>query len=139
MLVQGSSAEEQMQPLEGLRVPVDFYPDGTLKHELIAKKAKALEDGSIDAEGIEFRLFTPQGEEEVVIRAQQAKIDRATLKGSSEKPVSLMREKLLLTGEGFEWKGKAETIRILRRVRLSFPSSMFQEKSGEEDATNKEN
>jgi hypothetical protein len=128
------ATEREIEPLEGLRVPVDFYPDGTLKHELIAKKAKPVEDGKIDADGVEFRLFTPEGETEVEIRAQQATVDRKALRAESEKPVSLMREKLLLTGEGFEWNGKGETIRILRRVRLSFPSNMFQEKAGEKNA-----
>lgn len=123
-----------LEPLQGLRVPLDYYEDGTLKHELIAKEARALVDGSIDAEGVEFRLFTPEGKEEVTIRAAQATVDRAGRKGHSERPVSLMREKLLLTGEGFEWNGVAETIRILRRVRLTFPSEMFREKIGEPSA-----
>jgi len=124
-----------LAPLQGLRVPVDFYPDGTLKHELLAKEARALEDGTIAARDLEFRLFTPEGREDVVIRAADAMVHRAGLRGHSDRPVSLMRESLLLTGEGFEWNGKAETIRILRRVRLSFPSEMFRERIGAQRET----
>ena len=123
-----------MQPLEGLRVPIDFFPDGTLKHELTAQRARVMPDGSIEGTGIEFRVFTPDGNEEVTIRAADATVDRVGRSGHSESPVALMRDNLLLTGEGFEWNGVGETIRILRRVRLTFPSQMFQERMGENDA-----
>jgi len=119
------------QPLRGLRVPADYYPDGTLKHELLAREARVMEDGRIDASGVEFRLFTPEGREEVVIRTEQATVDRVRLRGHSDRAVSLARDQLLLTGEGFEWNGSGETIRILRNVRLSFPSQMFRERIGD--------
>ena len=120
-----------MQPLQGLRVPVDYYPDGTLKHELLAQEARALEDGTLEAKGVEFRLFTEEGVQEVLIRAEDAIVNRAQLQGHSDRAVSLERDRLLLTGDGFEWNGAGETIRILRNVRLSFPSQMFRE--GEDD------
>ncbi|MFU8779939.1 MAG: hypothetical protein ACNA71_02815 [Kiritimatiellia bacterium] len=121
-----------IQPMQGLRVPMDYYPDGTLKHELLAREAQLTEGGAIDVRGVEFRLFTPEGREEVVIRAEQATVDRVGLRGHSERPVSLARDQLLLTGEGFKWNGTGETIEILRNVRLSFPSQMFRERLGEE-------
>lgn len=128
-----------VQPLQGLRVPVDFYLDGTLKHELQAKEARVLEDGTIEAQDVIFRLFTQEGREDVTIQAAQATVDRVGLRGHSARPVSLMRERLLLTGEGFEWNGTAETIRILRRVRLTFPSEMFRERIGDpREAENQE-
>lgn len=115
------------EPLEGLRVPVDFYPNGQVKTELQADRAEILPDGRIRAEGIEFRTFETNGTLDVTIRAADAIADRGEKEANSERPVSLMREALLLTGEGFVWNGKGETIRILRRVRLSFPSEMIRE------------
>ncbi len=120
-----------MQPLQGLRVPLDFYPDGTLKHELLAQEARARDDGTIEAQKVEFRFFSEEGQEEAIIRAADATVDRVGLRGNSEKPVSLSRDQMLLTGEGFEWDGTGETIRILRNVRLAFPSQMFREQTGE--------
>lgn len=120
-----------MQPLQGLRVPVDFYPDGTLKHELLAQEARVLENGTIEAKVVAFRLFTEDGLEEVLIQAEDATVDRAGLQGHSDRKVSLARDQLLLTGEGFEWNGAGETIRILRDVRLTFPSQMFRERIGD--------
>jgi hypothetical protein len=128
----GAVVLANMQPLQGLRVPVDFYPDGTLKHELLADEARALEDGVIDAKGVEFRVFTEEGVLEAVIRAEQTTVDRVGLQGRSERKVSVERGPLLLTGEGYEWNGKGETIRILRNVRLTFPSQMFRERIGEQ-------
>ena len=125
-----------MQPLQRLRVPVDFYPDGTLKHELLAEEARVLEDGTIEAKGVEFRLFTEAGQEEVLIRAVDATVDRAGSRGHSDRSVSLTRDQLFLTGEGFEWNGAGETIRILRNVRLTFPSQMFRERMGDSDEDN---
>ncbi len=125
-----------MQPLQGLRVPVDFYPDGTLKHELLAKEALILDDGTIEAKEVAFRLFSEDGEEEVLIRAEDAMVHRENLRGNSDRAVSLTRDQLLLTGDGFEWNGAGETIRILRNVRLSFPSQMFREREEEEGDDN---
>ena len=116
-----------IQPLQGLRVPLDFYPDGTLKHELQADEAHVREDGTIEARGVEFRLFTEDGTEEALIRATDAVVNREGLRGNSDSAISLTRGQVLLTGEGFEWNGAGETIRILRNVRLSFPSQMFRE------------
>ncbi len=133
MLLLGAS----MQPLQGLRVPIDFYPDGTLKHEIRAAEALAREDGTLEAQGVAFRLFSASGEEEVLIRAEDASVDRARSQGYSEGAVFLERDQLQLTGEGFEWNGRGETIRILRNVRMSFPSQMFRERpesTGEDNA-----
>ena len=118
------------RPMEGLRVPVEFYPDGTLKNELTAKEAWVLPDGKIMATGIVFRVFSTNATLEVTIQAADAVVDRVEQTGHSLQPVSLVREDLLLTGEGFEWSGAGETIRILDQVRLTFPSRMFKEREG---------
>lgn len=117
-----------MQPLQGLRVPVDFYPDGTLKHELLARQARMADDGTIEAEGVEFRLYTDEGIEEVLIRTEDAVVDRAGATGHSERSILLERDQLVLTGDGFDWNGVGQTIRIKNNVRLTFPSQMFRER-----------
>ncbi len=118
------------RPMTGLRVPVAFYPDGTLKNELTAKEALVLPDGRIVATGIVFRVFSTNATLETTIQAADAVVDRVRQTGHSERPVSLVRDDLLLTGEGFEWSGLGETIRILNRVRMTFPSEMFKEREG---------
>lgn len=120
----------QFLPMEGLRVPISYFPDGTLKNELIADHARMRADGKIVATGIVFRVFSTNATLEVQIQAADAVVDRKTRQGHSQRPVSLIRKELLLTGEGFTWNGVAETIRILRRVRLTFPSQMFKEQEG---------
>lgn len=120
----------EMLPMQGLRVPISYYPDGTLKDELLADTARMREDGTIVATGIVFRVYATNATMELQIQAADAVVDREARKGHSERPVSLIRKDLLLTGEGFVWNGVAETIRILRKVRLTFASKMFTEQEG---------
>jgi hypothetical protein len=131
LLVAAMSVVATTRPIEGLRVPVAFYPDGALKQELTAKQAVVREDGTIDAADVELRLLSPAGAEEVVVRAARATVDRVGQRAQSDSPITVVKGPLTLTGEGYEWNGKPETIRILRNVRLSFPSTMFKEQTGE--------
>lgn len=113
------------EPIEDLRVPVEFYPDGTLKTELFATRASVLPDAMIAASGIVFRVFTTNALVDVTIKADDAVCSRERQAASSDKAVSLQRGGLLITGEGFDWDGTKSTLRIRRRARVSFPSEMI--------------
>lgn len=120
-------------PIEDLRVPLEYYPDGTLKTEVFARQAIVKPDMTIAASGIVFRVFATNGAEDVTIRADDAECSRERQAGWSEKPVSVTQGDVELTGDGFAWNGREGTLRILRNARVSFPSEMIKmERGGEE-------
>jgi len=113
------------EPIEGLRVPLAFNPDGTLKSELTAQRAMVRSDATIAASGVVFRVFSTNGTVETTITADNAQFSSEKQVGRSETSVSLRQGEVLLTGEGFEWDGKRGTLRILQKARISFPAEMI--------------
>ncbi len=116
------------EPIEGLRVPLEYYPDGTLRTELSARRATVSADATIAASGIVFRVFSTNGTVDVTITAEDAKCSRERQSGWSETAVSMRQGEMLLTGEGFKWDGTSGTIQILRQARVSFPAEMIKMK-----------
>lgn len=113
------------QPIEDLRVPLEYYPDGTLKAELFARQAMVQPDASIVASGVVVRVFATNGTVDITITAEDAEFNREQQVGRSEKAVSMRQGDMLLTGEGFRWNGADGTLRILRQARVSFPSEII--------------
>ena len=113
------------EPIEDLRLPLEYYPDGTLKTELFASRAIVQPDASITASGIVFRVFATNGAVDVTITAKDAECSRERQAGWSEKAVSMRQGDMLVTGEGFMWNGEDGTLRIRRQARISFPSEMI--------------
>lgn len=113
------------EPIEELRLPLEYLPDGTLRTELFARRATVQPDMSIAASGIVFRVFATNGTVETTITAEEAEFNRERLTGQSDKAVSMQQGDLLVTGEGFRWNGASGTLLILRRARIAFPSEMI--------------
>ncbi len=113
------------EPIEDLRLPVEYYPDGTLKAELFARRATVHPNATIAASGMVFRVFSTNGAVDVTITADEAEFNREQQSGRSEKAVSIQQGDMLVTGEGFRWRGEDGTLRILRQARVSFPSEMI--------------
>jgi len=113
------------EPIEDLRVPVEYYPDGTLKSELFAAYAFVQPDQTITGSGVVFRVFSTNGVQDMVITAGDAicRPDRESV--LSRTAVSVQRGDVLLTGTGCEWNGTNMTLRILQNVRVSLPSALI--------------
>ncbi len=114
------------EPIEDLRVPMEYYEDGTLKSELFAGRAEMRSPGTIAVWGIVFRLFTALGIEEVVLRAEEALINREAQVAVSRRPMSMQRGNLKITGDSFTWNGKEGILLIQRNARVTFPSGLIQ-------------
>ena len=113
------------QAIEDLRLPLEFYADGTLKSELFAERAHVQPDTTIAASGIVFRVFDTNGMVDLTITAQDAECSREQQAGWSDKSVSIQKGDMLVTGKGFKWSGSDGTMRILRQARVSFPSELI--------------
>jgi len=112
-------------PIEDLRVPMEYYPDGTLKAELFAARAEVQADSAIAASGVVFRVFTTNAIVEATIKAEEAVFHRERQTATSETAVSMQRGGVVITGEGCVWNGSEGTLRILRRARVTFPVELI--------------
>jgi len=124
-IVAAAPAAQAQDPIEDLRLPVEYYPDGTLKSELLADLAAVQSNGTIAAHGVVFRLFTSNAVESAVIMADDAVLDRERQTVMSEKAVSMRRDGLRIGGVGFDWSGAESILRIHRHARVTFPSEMI--------------
>lgn len=113
------------EPIENLRVPVEYYPDGTLKTELFAERADVLADSTIAASGVTLQMFSTNAVVEATVKVVDVIFQRDQQIATSEKEVEMQHGVLRITGEGCIWNGTNGVLRILRRARVSFPSEMI--------------
>ncbi|MBT3191098.1 MAG: hypothetical protein HN341_00940 [Verrucomicrobia bacterium] len=116
------------EPMVDLRIPLEHYPAGALKTELFAARAEVPPDGSIRGSGIVVQCFTEAGVMEMEVKAEDCVFDRIGHVASSSNHVFLKRGEITINGDGFEWIGVDERVKILGDVRVSFPSAIVREK-----------
>lgn len=112
-------------PIQELRLPIDFYADGRLKTELFAQQADVREDGAILATGLVLKVFLNDGTLDMIIEAEDAVLDRERQVASSASTVSIRRAGIQVTGEGFDWNGAEQTLRIRDQARVTLPTAMI--------------
>ncbi len=125
MVVVGLPAARAQEPIEDLRVPMEYYEDGTLKSELFASRAAVRADGVIAAWGIVFRRFTALSVLDSVIRAEDALFNQEQQIATSRRAMSMQSGDLHIAGEGFTWNGTEGVLRIHQKARVTFPSAMI--------------
>lgn len=75
-------SEAATEPAESIAVPVEGFPDGSVKTSISAKKAQFfLNDGFIWGDGVEVREFKRDGSLEAKIDADNCVVDRTTRSG----------------------------------------------------------
>ncbi|MDA0990601.1 MAG: LPS export ABC transporter periplasmic protein LptC [Verrucomicrobia bacterium] len=116
--VMGQAAQP---PIEQLRVPVELYPDGGIKTQVIAAKAIVAEDGSINAEKVRIEMFTPAGVLDSLVLAEACHYDRDNEIVTSKNKVEFEQGDVRISGTGFEWHAQDQSLKILSQARVSFP------------------
>ena len=115
------------EQIENLRVRLECYASGNVKTELFAKLADVAEDGSIMAHGMVLKRFRPDGGMDVRVDAQKCHINQDNQTASSTNYVVLHRGDIKVSGEGFEWKGGENRLKITKKARVEFPTAIIKE------------
>jgi hypothetical protein len=115
------SGEEKAEIVPGiitqLDLPLEHYPDGSIKTHLVADRAQA--KGSVmEINGLTVEITKPTGEVETVIEADTCNFDKEQNLAQSDGPISLTHPDLKVTGVGFRWSSKDERIEVLSNVRV---------------------
>ena len=114
------------EPAESITVPVETFPDGSVKTVVSARRARFfLREGLIWAEGVVIRKFAPDGSEESRIDAASCVVDRATKSGWAEGAARVRHGKTTFCGKGVYFSSLESYVRVFRdsEIELSDFSS----------------
>lgn len=113
------AASDLQGPIEGLRFDLEHYPNGAVKIRMTAKTAEVPPSGPIKAAGVLVTFYEKDGKTvEGSLSANDCQFDRKTRIARSKSRIKLQKDGMTITGKGFEWNGKAETIKIRSKTRV---------------------
>jgi hypothetical protein len=115
------------EKIENLKVRLECYPSGEVKTELFAKLADVAEDGSITAYGVTLKRYRLDGVLDVRVDAKDCHINQDNQTASSTNHVVLHRGPLVVSGDGFNWDGDKNRLKITKNARVEFPTAIIKE------------
>lgn len=123
------------EPAENVTVPVENYPDGSVKTSVVAERAQMfLKDGLIWCSGVKIRQFRVDGSVESEIDAANCVVDRATRSGWAEGAANATyRGETNLSGADVYFSAKDEYIMIATNVCLSADGNVLRARSADYD------
>ena len=116
--VLAQAAASLAQGMEGVRLPFDHYPDGSVKTQIRAQTAKVSEKGEIEANRVRVEFLSPAGEVEEMILLNECRCNREKKTLISESKIRMEKKGLVVTGTGIRWNGEDQVVRILDNVRV---------------------
>ena len=111
--------------VEGLRVPLEVWPDGTVKTEVTARKARVGDSGALIASGLKVEFRKEDGTVETRLEADACEFDRAKKTAKSDSAVVVTRRGLKISGTGFEWVSADQKIVIKNNVEVTFEKDLL--------------
>ena len=112
-------------PVENLRLPLEYWPDGRIKTQVTAASARMSGgEGPIDAKDVVVETYETNGVVQSRMTTGECRIDRTAGVGTSDADVKLAAQGATITGTGFEWNAKTRTVNILRNVRVVLQKNM---------------
>lgn len=123
------------EPAENVTVPVENYPDGSVKASVVAERAQIfLKDGLIWCSGVKIRQFRPDGSVESEIDAANCVVDRTTRSGWAEGAArATYRGEADLSGAGIYFSAKDEYVMITTNVSLQADGNLLRAHSADYD------
>jgi len=127
-LAAGAAAQDDVMPIENLRLPLERYEDGTLKTQVRAGAALVPPEGLIVASNVVVEMFAPDGTLDLRMEAEDCRLDRERGAADSSSAVRVQRGDVKLSGKGFVWSGEKKRVRIKAEARVAFRRDLFKTK-----------
>ena len=123
------------EPAENVSVPVENYPDGSVKASVVAERAQIfLKDGLIWCAGVKIRQFRPDGSVESEIDAANCVVDRTTRSGWADGDAkATYRGEAYLSGAGIYFSAKDEYVMMTTNVCLKADGNLLRARSADYD------
>ena len=113
-------AASLQRPAEDLTVPIETYPDGSVKASISAKRAQLfLETGLVWGEGVVVRQFAEGGGVLASAEAEHCVVDRKTRSGWAEGHAKVVYGGTTVEGDGIYFSFPEEFVKILSNVVIS--------------------
>ena len=104
-----------LSPAEDLLLPVETFPDGSVKTVVQAKKAQYFLDSELVwAEGVTVRTFKEGGAPDLELEAASGVVDRLTKGGWAEGDVRITQGGTVFRGRGVYFSSPEEYVRVTR-------------------------
>lgn len=108
-------ARNVQTPAEDVTVPIETFPDGSVKTSVHARKAQYfIASGLVWAEGVTVRKFKRDGTLDLTLEAQSCVVDRLTKSGWAEGPAKLTQGESVFRGRGVYFSSPEEYVRVTR-------------------------
>jgi len=119
-------AAQVKDPAEGVTIPLETFPDGSVKTSVAAKKAMLfLKEGFVWAEGVTVRKLDVEGTLVSQIDAQNCVIDRVAKSGWAEGPAKLRHGTTVFEGEGIYFSSPEGYVQVTRKSRIQSKDLKF--------------
>lgn len=115
-----AQAQDGALPIENLRLPLEHYPSGIVKREIIAGVARVPPKGAIQAERVRVVSYDEAGQVDMELLADACVYDREKGTAGSVGPVRVSGHGFAIMGIGFEWDAETQLVKILSRARVEF-------------------
>ncbi len=100
-------------PAEDVTIPVETFPDGSVKFVIHAQKAQYfLASGLVWAEGVTVRKFKRDGVLDLTLEAQNCVVDRLTKSGWAEGAATLTQGETVFRGRGVYFSSPEGYVRV---------------------------
>jgi hypothetical protein len=117
-------AGDAIKPIQNLRIPLEYYENGKIKTELMADLATVPPKGDIEASNVRLEFHDLLGNIEALMVADDCRYDKSSGVATSESKVRMEKQGTVITGKGFKWNAKEETVTILSDVKVVLMRNM---------------
>lgn len=115
-----ANAGPKAPKIENLRLPLEFYEDGTIRRQLKAGIAEVPAKGPIEGKKVRLECFDPAGELELLVISDKCVYDRDSGTATSSDSVRVAARGILISGKGFEWQTDKQTVDLHENCRVVF-------------------
>lgn len=116
----GVQAQDDALPIENLRLPLEHYPSGIVRREILAGVARVPPKGAIRAEKVRMVSYDEAGRIDMEVVADACIYDRDKGQARGDTPVRVSGQGFVIQGQGFEWSADTQVVKILSRARVEF-------------------
>lgn len=115
------------RPAEGVVVPVESHPDGSVKVDATADRAQVFEkEGLVWCGGVTVREYDPDGTVKMELSADSCVVDRGTKSGWLEGYASGTYGKTRMEGRGIYFSFREEFVKIYSDVAVTSTDIKFE-------------
>lgn len=113
----------ETQTVTGFRVP-SYDRDGNMTSQIFGDSARLLPDGAVDVVELRMEFYAVDGQTatnrqvEMRITSPRCLYHRASGTATSDAPVRIARDNMVVTGVGFQWFGASERLEIYSNAKV---------------------